>query len=283
MLVCITRVSGSGKSTLVQETLYRPVARAFRAETLPMDRFSTLTETEHLLGVRLIDQQPIGRSPRSSPITYLNALNETRRLFALQPKARRQSLSLAHFSFNQPEGRCKRCQDAGYERLEMHFLEDMYVTCEECHGRRYGPAVLSIRVRGKTIQDVLSMTIDEALLFWEGQGSTRLGGTLRLLASIGLGYLRLGRAATTLSGGEAQRLKIVAELRASTPRGLLYILDEPTRGLHIEDTKKLLGVLGRLVDGGNTMLVVEHHLDVIKTGGWVIGLGPEGETREVGS
>jgi excinuclease ABC subunit A len=276
MFVCVTGVSGSGKSTLVQETLYHAVARAFGVATLPTGRFSAIKGIEHLRGVRLIDQQPIGRSPRSNPITYLNAFGEIRRLFALQPQARRQSLTPGHFSFNQPGGRCERCQGTGCERLEMYLFEDMYVICEECHGRRYGTTVLNIRVRGKTIHDALAMTVDEARGFWEGRGSTRLSETLRLLASIGLGYLRLGQAATTLSGGEAQRLKIAAEICASTARGLLYILDEPTTGLHLEDIKRLLEVLGRLVDGGNTVLVVEHHLDVIKTGDWVIDLGPEG-------
>ena len=276
LLVCITGVSGSGKSTLVEETLYRAVARAFRIASLPMGRFAAIKGIEHLRGVRIIDQHPIGRTPRSNPITYLKAFDEIRRIFAIQAEAQRQGLTASHFSFNQPGGRCERCQGNGYEHLEMYFFEDVYATCEDCSGRRYGPKALSVRCRGKTIHDVLAMTVDEAQAFFSGQGSTRLSETLRLMSSIGLGYLRLGQAATTLSGGEAQRLKIAAEVKAPTARDLLYILDEPTTGLHLEDIKKLLVVLGKLVDAGNTLLVVEHNLDVIKTADWVIDLGPEG-------
>jgi excinuclease ABC subunit A len=276
MLVCVTGVSGSGKSTLVEETLYRAVARAFRVASLPMGRFAAIKGLEHLRGVRLIDQQPIGRTPRSNPITYLKAFDEIRRIFAGQPDAQRQGLTPGHFSFNTPGGRCERCQGNGYEHLEMYFFEDIYATCEECNGRRFGPTVLSIRLRGKTIHDVLAMTVDDAQAFFSGLGSTRLSEPLHLMSSIGLGYLRLGQAATTLSGGEAQRLKIAAEVKNPTARDLLYILDEPTTGLHLDDIKKLLAVLDKLVDAGNTVLVVEHNLDVIKTADWMIDLGPEG-------
>ena len=284
-LICVTGVSGSGKSTLVQDTLYRAVARAFRVESLPMGRFTAIKGLEHLRGVRLIDQQPIGRTPRSNAMTYLKMFDEVRRIFAATPEAKRRGLSPAHFSFNTTGGRCERCQGNGYEKLEMYFFEDMYVACEECGGRRFGPEVLQVRFRGKTIHDVLGMTVNEAQSFFSG--SMRLGETLHLMASIGLGYLRLGQPATTLSGGEAQRLKIAAELRhqrgqapaygrSQSPGDMLYILDEPTTGLHLEDIKKLLAVLARLVDAGNTVVVVEHHLDVIKTADWVIDLGPEG-------
>ena len=274
MLVCVTGVSGSGKSTLVEETLYRAVARAFRVESRPMGRFKAIKGLEHIHGVRLIDQQPIGRTPRSNPITYLKAFDVIRGIFASLPEARRRGLAPAHFSFNTPGGRCERCQGNGYEKLEMYFFEDIYARCEECGGRRFRPEVLQVRFRGKTIHDVLGMTVNEAQSFFSG--STRLSEKLYLLSSIGLGYLRLGQSATTLSGGEAQRLKIAAELKDRSARDLLYIMDEPTTGLHFEDIKKLLAVLNKLVEAGNTVVVVEHHLDVIKTADWIIDLGPEG-------
>ena len=274
MLVCVTGVSGSGKSTLVEETLYRAVARAFRVESRPMGRFKAIKGLEHIHGVRLIDQQPIGRTPRSNPITYLKAFDVIRGIFASLPEARRRGLAPAHFSFNTPGGRCERCQGNGYEKLEMYFFEDIYARCEECGGRRFRPEVLQVRFRGKTIHDVLGMTVNEAQSFFSG--STRLSEKLYLLSSIGLGYLRLGQPATTLSGGEAQRLKIAAELKDRSARDLLYIMDEPTTGLHFEDIKKLLAVLNKLVEAGNTVVVVEHNLDVIKTADWIIDLGPEG-------
>ena len=274
MLVCVTGVSGSGKSTLIEETLYRAAARAFRVESLPMGKFQAIKGLEHLKGVRLIDQQPIGRTPRSNPITYLKAFDEIRTLFASERDALRQGLTPGHFSFNSAGGRCDRCEGNGYEKLEMYFFEDIYATCEQCNGRRFKPEILSIRYRGKTIHDVLSLTVTEAQAFFSG--SPKLTEKLYLLSSIGLGYLRLGQAATTLSGGEAQRLKIAAELKDPSAHNLLYILDEPTTGLHLDDIKKLLAVLHKLVDAGNTLIVVEHNLDVIKTADWVIDLGPEG-------
>ncbi len=283
MLVCVTGVSGSGKSTLVEDTLYRAAARAFRVESLPMGRFRAIKGLEHLRGVQLIDQQPIGRTPRSNPITYLKAFDEIRKLFASQPEARGRGLTAAHFSFNQPGGRCERCQGNGYEKLEMYFFEDMYATCEACNGRRFGPEVLAVRYRDRTIHDVLGLTVSEALPFFSRAfpGSTRLSEKLHLLASIGLDYLRLGQPATTLSGGEAQRLKIAAELMhqggsSQTAGRVLYIMDEPTTGLHLEDIKKLLAVIGKLVDAGNSVVIVEHNLDVIKAADWIIDLGPEG-------
>jgi excinuclease ABC subunit A len=274
MLICITGVSGSGKSTLVEDTLYRAVARAFRLESLPMGRFSAIKGLEYIRSVRLINQEPIGRTPRSNPITYLKAFDDIRSLFANTQGARTAGLTPAHFSFNTPGGRCERCEGNGYEKLEMYFFEDLYATCEACGGRRFGQSVLNVRYREKTIHEVLGLTVDEALAFFSG--STRLGEKLHLLASIGLGYLRLGQPATTLSGGEAQRLKIAAELKDRSARDVLYIMDEPTTGLHLDDIKKLLAVLGRLVDTGNTVVVVEHNLDVIKAADWIIDLGPEG-------
>jgi excinuclease ABC subunit A len=275
MLICVTGVSGSGKSTLVEETLYRAVAKAFRVESRPMGRFSAIKGLEHLNGVKLIDQEPIGRTPRSNPVTYLKAFDEIRRLFALQPEARRRGYTPAHFSFNTAGGRCESCQGTGYQKLEMYFFEDMYVPCEECGGRRFHAGVLGVRFRGKTIHEVLNLTVGEALSLFAGTSET-LCAKLHLLAEIGLDYLRLGQPATTLSGGEAQRLKIAAELKDRSTQARLYILDEPTTGLHLDDIKKLLVVLGKLVDAGNTVVLVEHHLDVIKTADWIIDLGPEG-------
>ncbi len=274
MLVCVTGVSGSGKSTLVEDTLYRAVARAFRVESLPMGKFRAIKGIEHLTGIKLIDQEPIGRTPRSNPITYLKAFDEVRSLFASERDALRRGLTPGHFSFNTTGGRCDRCEGSGVEKLEMYFFEDIYATCEACDGKRFKPNVLSIRYRGKTIHDVLQMTAEEALGFFSG--SPKLTEKLHLLSSIGLGYLRLGQSATTLSGGEAQRLKIAAELKVSSAKNVLYIMDEPTTGLHVEDIKKLLAMLQKLVNSGNTVVVVEHNLDVIKTADWIIDLGPEG-------
>jgi excinuclease ABC subunit A len=299
MLICITGVSGSGKSTLVEDTLYRAVARAFRIASLPMGKFRAIKGIEHLSGIKLIDQEPIGRTPRSNPITYLKAFDEVRSLFASERDALRRGLTPGHFSFNTTGGRCDRCEGSGVEKLEMYFFEDIYATCEACDGKRFKPDVLSIRYRGKTIHDVLQMTAEEALGFFSG--SPKLTEKLHLLSTIGLGYLRLGQSATTLSGGEAQRLKIAAELisggglsrqgtvplpdradgnrhrhsRSQSP-DMLYIMDEPTTGLHVEDIKKLLAMLQKLVNSGNTVVVVEHNLDVIKSADWIIDLGPEG-------
>ncbi len=273
-LTCVTGVSGSGKSTLVEETVYRAVARAFRVDSLPIGRFTAIKGIELLRGVRLIDQEPIGRTPRSNPATYLKLFDEIRSLFADTYEAKKHGLKPGHFSFNTDAGRCPRCEGNGYEKLEMYFFEDIYATCEECNGRRFKPSVLHVRLRGKTIHEVLTMTVDDALPFFSG--APKLQESLHLLASIGLGYLQLGQPATTLSGGEAQRLKIAAELKDSATRDVLYILDEPTTGLHLDDVKKLIAVLHKLVDAGNTVVVVEHHLDLIKTADWVIDLGPEG-------
>jgi len=254
--------------------------------------------------VRLIDQQPIGRTPRSNPITYLKAFDDIRKLFASERQAIRQGFTAGHFSFNATGGRCERCEGSGVEKLEMYFFEDIYTPCEICDGKRFKPEILAVRYRGKTISDVLAMTVDDALTFFSG--APKLQKRLHVLSSIGLGYLRLGQSATTLSGGEAQRLKVAAELASAgkglspqgtvpLPRrtgtngdrhpstgsgsqspGMLYIMDEPTTGLHFDDVKKLLAVLHKLVNAGNTLVVVEHNLDVIKSADWVIDLGPEG-------
>jgi excinuclease ABC subunit A len=273
-LTVVTGVSGSGKSTVVHDTLYRAVARAFKTDLLTPGAHDTLTGLEYLKGVRLIDQEPIGRTPRSNPVTYVKAFDEIRKIYAALPRAKTLSLGAGAFSFNVPGGRCESCQGDGFQKLEMYFFEDVYVSCQECEGRRYRPEVLGVKFRGKSIGDVLRMTVDDAVDFFAAQPT--LGRRLRVLQDVGLGYLRLGQPATTLSGGEAQRLKIAAELGGRAGGDMLYVLDEPTTGLHLDDVKKLLGVLNRLVDAGNTVLVVEHHLDVIKCADHVIDLGPEG-------
>ncbi|MDX1411399.1 MAG: hypothetical protein R3351_04535, partial [Nitrospirales bacterium] len=267
----------------VTDTLYPAAARALRAELPALGRFETIAGFEQFRTVRLIDQEPIGKTPRSNPITYMKAFQAIRQLFAQSPESKRRGLTAAHFSFNTGAGRCPRCQGQGYEKLEMYFFEDLYVTCEDCEGRRFKPEVLAVRVRGYSIHDVLNMTVQDALLAF-GELSPSLNQPLQLLDSLGLGYLRLGQRATSLSGGESQRLKIAAELATlptrhrwgGTSQGVLYILDEPTTGLHLDDIKKLLFVLNRLVDAANTVVVVEHHLDVIKCADWIIDLGPEG-------
>ncbi len=273
-LTVVSGVSGSGKSTLVHDTLYRAVARAFKTEFTPPGVYDAVTGLEYLKGVRLIDQEPIGRTPRSNPVTYVKAFDEIRKLYAAQPRSRALGLDAGAFSFNVPGGRCESCQGDGFQKLEMYFFEDVYVTCQECEGRRYRPDVLTVRYRGRAISDVLHTTVDDAVEFFAAQAG--LARRLRVLQDVGLGYLRLGQPATTLSGGEAQRLKIAAELGARAASDMLYIMDEPTTGLHLDDVKKLLGVLNRLVDAGNTIVVVEHHLDVIKSADYVIDLGPEG-------
>ena len=273
-LAVVSGVSGSGKSTLVHDTLYRAAARAFKTEFASPGAYDGLTGLEYLKGVRLIDQEPIGRTPRSNPVTYVKAFDEIRRLFAALPRAKALGLDAGAFSFNVPGGRCEACQGDGFQKLEMYFFEDVYVSCQECEGRRYRPDVLGVKHRGRSVSDVLQMTVDDAVDFFASHGS--LARRLRVLQDVGLGYLRLGQPATTLSGGEAQRLKIAAELGGRQTGEMLYILDEPTTGLHLDDVKKLLAVLNRLVDAGNTVLVVEHHLDVLKCADWVVDLGPEG-------
>ena len=273
-LCVVTGVSGSGKSTLVHDTLYHAVARAFKTEFQTPGAYTALTGLEYVKGVRLIDQEPIGRTPRSNPVTYVKAFDEIRKLYAALPRAKTLGLGAGAFSFNVPGGRCESCQGDGFQKLEMYFFEDVYVSCQECEGRRYRAEVLGVKYRGKSIGDVLALTVDEAVDFFAA--TPALARRLRVLQDVGLGYLRLGQPATTLSGGEAQRLKIAAELAARASGEMLYLLDEPTTGLHLDDVKKLLYVLHRLVDTGNTVVLVEHHLDVVRAADWVIDLGPEG-------
>jgi len=281
-LTAVTGVSGSGKSTLLYDVVYRNLERRLHGEHSAKSHLgeavgtvASLTGWELLNDVVLIDQSPIGRSPRSNPITYIKAFDEIRELFAAQPLSRQRKYGAATFSFNLPGGRCEECEGAGHVQVEMVFLADVFVPCEACGGTRYRRDVLEVRIQGNSIHDVLQWTVDEAISRFRHQ--PRLGTALWHLQQVGLGYLRLGQPATTLSGGEAQRLKIARELiQAGKREGRkLYILDEPTTGLHLDDVRVLIQVLDRLVDAGHTVVVIEHHLDLIKRADWVIDLGPE--------
>ncbi len=286
LLVAVTGVSGSGKSTLVHQVLYRAVARALGQSDGgdPAGVFSSLSGVERLNDVVLVDQTPIGRTPRSNPITYIKGFDLVRELFAAQPESKRLSLTPGHFSFNVPGGRCNTCEGDGTVTVEMQFLADVELPCEDCNGTRYQTKILDVHYKGKNIHDVLQMTVKEALRFFAGQN--KLVEKLAVLDEIGLGYVRLGQSATTLSGGEAQRVKLAAHLaqvraanaaaKPSQASRVLYILDEPTTGLHFDDVSKLLTAFKKLIDGGGSLIVIEHNLDVIKSADWVIDLGPEG-------
>jgi len=273
-LICVTGVSGSGKSTLVEETIYKALASVFHIDYEAPRSFESIKGVEHLRGVRIIDQRPIGKSPRSNPVTYIKAFDHIRKIFAEQAQSKTLGYTPGHFSFNTEGGRCEVCQGAGFQKLEMYFFEDLYVTCEECGGRRYKSEILTVTYNGKNIYEVLELTVDEASDFFSSVPT--LTNKLKLMASVGLGYLKLGQPATTLSGGEAQRLKVCEELGVLNRKDYLYILDEPTVGLHPDDIKKLIRVLNELVDAGNTVLLVEHNQDVIKCADWIIDIGPEG-------
>ena len=285
MLVAVTGVSGSGKSTLVQDVIYQTLERLLGKEH-PADAGDGIPDTqsratcsriagaERLREVVLVDQSPIGRTPRSNPVTYIKAFDLIRSLFASTPEAQRRGYTAGHFSFNIPGGRCETCQGDGTVTVEMQFLADVELICEECKGTRFKNSILEVRYRGLNIHEVLKLTVEEAMSFFAG--SPRLVARLKVLADVGLGYLRLGQSATTLSGGEAQRVKLAAHLAQASCERTLFIFDEPTTGLHFDDIAKLLGAFERLVESGGSLLVIEHNLDVIKASDWIIDLGPEG-------
>ena len=275
--VAVTGVSGSGKSTLVTEVLYRALARELNGSREPVGAHDALEGAEHVDKIIEIDQSPIGRTPRSNPATYVGLFTPIRELFAGVPESRLRGYTPGRFSFNVKGGRCENCKGDGILKIEMQFLPDVYVPCEVCHGKRYNREALEIHYKGKSIADVLEMTIAEALEFFSAVPNVR--AKLQTLNDVGLGYVHLGQPATTLSGGEAQRVKLSTELSRRATGRTLYVLDEPTTGLHFADVEKLLEVLHRLVDGGNTVLVIEHNLDVIKTADWIVDLGPEGGDR----
>jgi excinuclease ABC subunit A len=290
LLCCVTGVSGSGKSTIVHQVLYRALMQSLgQTEGAdPAHLYRELTGTHHLNDVILVDQSPIGRTPRSNPVTYIKAFDDIRALFAAQPDAKRRGFGPGHFSFNVPGGRCDVCEGDGTVTVEMQFLADIELPCEECNGTRYKSTILDIRYKGKNIHDVLNMTVKEALVYFAGH--PKIVDKLYVLDEVGLGYVRLGQSATTLSGGEAQRVKLASHLataRSITTRSTndtaakarsrtLYILDEPTTGLHFDDVAKLLAAFRKLIEGGGSLLVIEHNLDVIKSADWVIDMGPEG-------
>jgi len=277
VFVAVTGVSGSGKSTLIEDILHRSLARHFyRARVIP-GAHERITGFEHIDKVIDIDQSPIGRTPRSNPATYTGLFTPIRELFAELPDSKIRGYGPGRFSFNVKGGRCEACQGDGLVKIEMHFLPDVYVPCDVCKGKRYNRETLEVRFRGLSISDVLELTVEDALSFFENQ--PRIREKLKTLTEVGLGYIHLGQSATTLSGGEAQRVKLATELSKRDTGRTFYILDEPTTGLHFEDVRLLLEVLHRLVDRGNTVLVIEHNLDVIKTADWIIDLGPEGGDR----
>ncbi len=271
---CVTGVSGSGKSSLVNEILYKKLGVELNRMKAHPGKHDAIEGLEHLDKVINIDQSPIGRTPRSNPATYTNLFNDIRDLFASTPEAKARGYGPGRFSFNTRGGRCEACSGDGVLKIEMHFLADVYVPCEVCHGKRYNRETLEVRYKGKSIADVLEMTAEEAALFFAPL--PKIADRLRTLCEVGLGYVKLGQSSTTLSGGEAQRVKLATELSKRSTGRTIYILDEPTTGLHTDDVKKLLEVLQRLVDEGNTVLVIEHNLDVIKSADWLIDLGPEG-------
>jgi excinuclease ABC subunit A len=274
LLACVTGVSGSGKSTLVHDVVYAALKKAKGDWDRRVGTHRKLEGAEFVTDVVLVDQAPIGRTPRSNPVTYLKAFDPIRELFAATKDARSHGLTASHFSFNVPGGRCEACEGEGEVKVEMQFLADVFVPCEQCEGKRFKPQILEVKYRGRGVDQVLDMTVREALTFFSS--SPKVLRRLQVLDEIGLGYLRLGQPATTLSGGEAQRIKIAAHLSSHTGDRVLYILDEPTTGLHFDDIAKLLAAFRKLLQAGHSLLVIEHNLDVIKTADWIIDLGPEG-------
>ena len=277
VMTCITGVSGSGKSSLINEILYKRLARDLnRARVIP-GKHDDILGIDQLDKVIDIDQSPIGRTPRSNPATYTGVFDQIRDLFAATADAKAKGYKKGRFSFNVKGGRCEACSGDGIIKIEMHFLPDVYVPCEVCKGKRYNRETLEVKYKGKSIYDVLNMTVEEALTFFENVPSIRR--KIETLYDVGLSYIRLGQPSTTLSGGEAQRIKLATELSKRSTGKTIYILDEPTTGLHFADVHKLIEILRRLSEGGNTVVVIEHNLDVIKTADYIIDIGPEGGDR----
>jgi excinuclease ABC subunit A len=274
ILICVTGVSGSGKSSIINETLQPVLSQHFYRSVQEPLPYGSVEGIEHIDKVIRVDQSPIGRTPRSNPVTYTGVFSDIRNLFARLPEARVRGYNPGRFSFNVKGGRCEECQGGGLKLVEMNYLPDVYVHCDRCNGKRYNRETLEIRFKGKSISDVLEMTINQGVGFFENIPS--IVKKLKTLQEVGLGYLTLGQSSTTLSGGEAQRVKLAAELSRHDTGRTLYILDEPTTGLHFEDIRVLLDVLNRLVGKGNTVIVIEHNMDVIKTADYIIDMGPEG-------
>ncbi|MCR5050481.1 MAG: excinuclease ABC subunit UvrA [Paludibacteraceae bacterium] len=273
-MVCVTGVSGSGKSTLINQTLYPILSQKFyRSKQAPL-AYKSIDGVEYIDKVINVDQSPIGRTPRSNPATYTNVFNDIRELFAQLPESKIRGWKAGRFSFNAKGGRCEECAGNGYKTIQMHFMPDVYVPCEVCGGQRYNRETLEVRFKGKTIADVLDMTVNQAVEFFESQPT--ILRKIKTIQDVGLGYLKLGQSSTSLSGGESQRIKLATELSRPSTGKTLYILDEPTTGLHFEDIRVLLDVLQRLTDKGNTVVIIEHNTDVIKACDWIIDLGPEG-------
>ena len=270
----VTGVSGSGKSTLVNEVLYKGLNKIVNKSKKPAGQFKEILGYENIDKIIDIDQSPIGRTPRSNPATYTGTFDIIRELYASTPEAKMRGYKAGRFSFNIKGGRCEACSGDGIIKIEMQFLSDVYVPCEVCKGKRYNRETLEVKYKGKTIDDVLNMTVEEALGFFENL--PRIKNKLQTLFDVGLGYIKLGQPSTQLSGGEAQRIKLAYELSKRSTGKTLYILDEPTTGLHIHDVSKLIEILQRLVDNGNTVVVIEHNLDMIKCADYLIDLGPEG-------
>jgi excinuclease ABC subunit A len=274
VFVAVTGVSGSGKSSLINDILYKVLANKLNGAKQTPGRHKNVSGLEHLDKVIHVDQAPIGRTPRSNPATYTGVFDKVRTLFSETAEAKERGYGPGRFSFNVKGGRCEHCAGDGTIKIEMNFLPDVYVECEECHGARYNRDTLTVRYKGKTIADVLAMPIEEAEKFFEP--ITSIHRFMRTLCDVGLGYVRLGQSATTLSGGEAQRVKLATELQRRSTGRTVYVLDEPTTGLHFEDVRRLLTVLHTLVDKGNSVIVIEHNLDVIRSADHLIDLGPEG-------
>ncbi|MBR4129250.1 MAG: excinuclease ABC subunit UvrA, partial [Bacteroidaceae bacterium] len=273
-LLCVTGVSGSGKSTLINDTLQPILSQHFYRSLREPLAYDSIEGLELIDKVVAVDQSPIGRTPRSNPATYTGVFADIRTLFVELPEAKMRAYKPGRFSFNVKGGRCETCKGNGFKTIEMNFLPDVYVPCEECHGKRYNRETLEVRFKGKSISDVLDMTINQAVEFFENV--PHILHKIKNLQDVGLGYIKLGQASTTLSGGESQRVKLATELSKRDTGQTIYILDEPTTGLHFEDIRVLLGVLNRLVEKGNTVIVIEHNLDVIRSADYLIDMGPEG-------